>query len=33
VEVVSGGELGAIKRASEVARILFWRFGEERVDI
>jgi hypothetical protein len=33
VEIVSEGELGAIKRASEVARILFGRFGEERVDI
>ena len=33
VEIVSEGELGAIKRASEIARILFWRFGEERVDI
>ena len=30
VEIVSEGELGAIKRASEVARILFGRFGEER---
>ena len=33
VEIVSKGELGTINRASEVARILFGRFGEERVDI
>ena len=33
VEIVSEGVLGTIKRASEVARILFGRFGEERVDI
>ena len=30
VEVVSEGELGAINRASEVARILFGGLGEER---
>ena len=33
VEIISEGVLGTIKRASEVARILFGRFGEERVDI
>ena len=33
VEIVSEDKLGAIKRASEVARILFGRFGDERVDI
>ena len=33
VEIVSDGLLGTIKRASEVARILFGRFGDERVDI
>ena len=33
VEIVSEGVLGTIKRASEIARILFGRFGEERVDI
>jgi hypothetical protein len=33
VGIVSEGELGEIKRASEVARILFGRFEEERVDI
>ena len=30
VEIVSEGELGAIKRASEVARILFGEAGEKR---
>jgi hypothetical protein len=30
VEIVSEGELGAIKRASEVARILFGESGEKR---
>ena len=33
VEIVSEGVLGTIKRASEIARILFGRFGDERVDI
>jgi hypothetical protein len=33
VQVVSEGELGAIKLASEVARIFFSKFGEKRVDI
>jgi hypothetical protein len=33
LETVSERELGAIKLASEVARIFFSKFGEKRVDI